>query len=54
MKQTQHITFNGPRTTPTDVCRWAQEALLVCMHVLPRALLVQSRIGGCWRTCKAS
>lgn len=25
MKLTQHITFNGPRTTPTDVCRWAQE-----------------------------
>jgi len=25
MKHPQHITFNGPRTTPTDVCRWAQE-----------------------------
>jgi SRSO17 transposase len=30
MKQNQHITFNGPQTTPTDVCRWAQK--LVRLH----------------------
>ncbi len=30
MKQNQHTTFNQPRTTPTDVCRWAQE--LVRLH----------------------
>ncbi len=30
MKQNQHTTFNGPRTTPSDVCRWAQE--LVRLH----------------------
>jgi len=31
MKPTHHIVFNGPRMTPTDVCRWAQE--LVRLHV---------------------
>ncbi len=30
MKHTQHITFHGPQTTPTDVCRWAQK--LVRLH----------------------
>jgi SRSO17 transposase len=30
MKQKQHTTFNQPRTTPADVCRWAQE--LVRLH----------------------
>jgi hypothetical protein len=36
MKQNQHITFNGPRTTPTDVCRWAQELVRLHARLAPR------------------
>ena len=36
MKHTQHITFNGPRTTPTDVCRWAQELVRLHARLGPR------------------
>ncbi len=36
MKRTQHITFNGPRTTPTDVCRWAQELARLHARLAPR------------------
>ena len=36
MKHTQHITFNGPRTTPTDVCRWARELSRLHARLAPR------------------
>ena len=36
MKQNQHITFDGPRTTPTDVYRWAQELLRLHARLAPR------------------
>jgi SRSO17 transposase len=36
MKHPQHITFTGPRTTPTDVCRWAQELVRLHARLAPR------------------
>ncbi len=36
MKQDQHTTFSGPRTTPSDVCRWAQELFHLHARLAPR------------------
>ncbi len=36
MKHNQHITFNGPQTTPTDVCRWAQKLVRLHARIAPR------------------
>src|SRR5215471_11808480 len=36
MKHPQHITFTGSRTTPTDVCRWAQELVRLHARLAPR------------------
>jgi SRSO17 transposase len=36
MKHHQHITFNGPKTTPTDVCRPAQELARLHACLAPR------------------
>jgi hypothetical protein len=36
MKHTQHITLSGPRTAPTDVCRWAQELVRLHTRLAPR------------------
>jgi SRSO17 transposase len=43
MKQNQHITFNGPRTTPTDVCRWAQELVRLHARLAPRFVRPEPR-----------
>ncbi len=36
MKHNQHITFDGPQTTPTDVCRWAQKLVRLHARIAPR------------------
>src|SRR6266536_5078589 len=36
MKQTKCTTFNGSRTTSTDVCRWAQSLFDLHARIAPR------------------
>src|SRR5512135_1652607 len=43
MKQNQHITFNGPQTTPTDVCHWAQQLVRLHARIAPRFARAEPR-----------
>jgi SRSO17 transposase len=43
MKHTQHITFLGPQTTPTDVCRWAQKLVHLHARIAPRFARAEPR-----------
>jgi hypothetical protein len=36
MKQHQHITLAGAKTTPTAICRWAQELFPLHARLAPR------------------
>ncbi len=36
MKQDKHTTLTGIRTTPADVCRWAQTLLALHARIAPR------------------
>jgi hypothetical protein len=52
VKQPQHITFSGLKTTPTHVASWAFE--LTQLHCrLTLALLARNRVVGRFCTCKA-
>lgn len=43
MKQDQHITVTGSKTTPADVCRWAQALLCLHARLAPRFARLEPR-----------
>ena len=43
MKQDQYITLTGPKTTPADVCRWAQALFQLHARIAPRFVRTQPR-----------
>ena len=43
MKHNQHITFDEPQTTPTDVYRWAQKLVRLQVRIAPRFARAEPR-----------